>query len=107
MTRRETIIDKGMQAERTRLSWNRTGLAIAVIAALLIRADPDTLWHHLPAIGMFAVAMSCFFYARRRYRAINTAVRTGVHSVNTARHRILAATALLPAIIALAGALTS
>lgn len=101
-----TIVDKGMQAERTRLSWNRTGLAIAVNAALLIRADGHSLFHHLPAAVMFLVALACFFYARRRYRVINHAVR-GNASVHAAR--LVGSVALLtivPAVIALVAVLS-
>jgi uncharacterized membrane protein YidH (DUF202 family) len=59
----------GGQAERTRLSWNRTGLALAANAALLIRFDQGVLYR-LPAIAMLLVALACFLYGARRYRVI-------------------------------------
>lgn len=95
------IVDPGGQAERTRLSWNRTGLAVAVNAALLIHTDTGPLWRHLPALAMLAAAWGCFLFANRRYRQINTAVRSG-RTVATVTHpRVLAVTLAAPMAIAL------
>lgn len=100
------ILDRGGQAERTRLSWNRTGLALAVNAALLVHTGDGSLVRHLPALLMLLVALGCFLFAARRYRAINVAVRSGRPVTNLARMRALAVLSILPAVIALVAALT-
>lgn len=96
-------VGAGMQAERTRLSWNRTGLAIAMNAAFLVRVDVGTIWTHLPAIGMLFVAIACFFYGRIRYRAIGRAIRHGVTPTSVIQNRVLVIVAVAPAVIALIG----
>lgn len=99
------ILDPGAQAERTRLSWNRTGLALAVNAALLVHAGPGSLARHAPALLMLLVALGCFLFAGRRYRQINDAVPAR-HPVAAIAHvRTLAVLCLVPAAIALAAVL--
>lgn len=99
------VLNHGGQAERTRLSWNRTGLALAVNAALLIHTAGGTLVRHLPAIAMLAVALGCFLFADRRYRQINNAVRAGRPVSAMTRMRILAVLTMLPTVIALVAVL--
>lgn len=101
----EPVVDPGAQAERTRLSWNRTGLALAVNAALLVHTASGSLARHLPAAAMLLVALACFLLADRRYRRITAAVRAGRSVASIAHVRTLAAVAVLPAVIALAGVL--
>jgi uncharacterized membrane protein YidH (DUF202 family) len=99
------IVDPGTQAERTRLSWNRTGLALAVNAALLVHTTDGSLMRHVPAAAMLVVALACFLLADRRYRRITASVRSGRSVASIAHVRTLAAVAVLPAVIALAGVL--
>lgn len=99
------ILDRGAQAERTRLAWNRTGLALAVNAGLLVHAQGGSLARHIPALAMLAVALGCFLFASRRYRLINTAVRGGRPVAALAHVRALALLSVLPAAIALAAVL--
>lgn len=96
------IADRGAQAERTRLSWNRTGLAIAVNAALVVHAGTGPLWRHIPALAMLCVAWACFLFAERRYRQINAAVRTGRQVAVATQVRAIALLVLVPMVIALA-----
>lgn len=46
--------DPGVQAERTALAWNRTGLALAVNAALTLRAG---VVNHAPALLLLGGAL--------------------------------------------------
>lgn len=100
------ILDRGGQAERTRLSWNRTGLALAVNAALLVHTGSGSLARHVPALLMLLVALGCFLFAARRYRSINAAVRAERTVAGLAHTRVLAALSVLPAVIALVAVLT-
>lgn len=101
----DAIVDSGAQAERTRLAWNRTGLALAGNAALLVHAVNGTFVRHLPALMMLAVALGCFMFSGHRYHAINSALRSGRPVAHVVHVRALACLSLLPALIALTGAL--
>jgi hypothetical protein len=76
-------------------------LALAVIAALLIRDDSDSLLARSPALLMLVVALGCFFYANRRYQAINSAVRDGRSPLGHAPVRLFSLVALAPPVIGL------
>lgn len=102
----DPILDPGAQAERTRLSWNRTGLALAVNAALLVHVGGGTLARHVPAMLMLLVALGCFLFAGRRYRAINQAVRSDRPVAGVAHVRTLALLSVVPAVIAVAAVLS-
>lgn len=98
---RPGIVDRGGQAERTRLSWNRTGLALAVVSALILRDDSGSLLERIPALLMLLAALGCFWYAHRRYQAINAAVRDGRSLPAPTHIRMLAIVALAPPAIGL------
>lgn len=104
--RDQPIVSRGGQAERTRLSWNRTALALAVNAALLTQTGGGSFAQHLPALAMLVAALGCFLFADRRYRAINTAIRNHQHLAAIAHTRTLAILTVLPALIALTAMLT-
>lgn len=104
-TQPEPILDRGAQAERTRLSWNRTALAIAVNAALLAHAGDGSVLRYALALLMLAAALACFVFADRRYRAINAAVRSGRSVSVIANVRVLAFLTLVPMVIALVSVL--
>lgn len=65
--------DRGLQAERTALAWNRTGLAIATSGVLVLLRNVDTFHGghgatHVVLVAAVAVlaAVVCGFGARRR-----------------------------------------
>lgn len=97
----QPIVDPGGQAERTRLSWNRTGLAIAVNAALLVHLRTDNWWLHLPPFLLLLVAVGCFLFANLRYHQINEAVRRGSRIADITQVRALTMITVLPAAVAL------
>lgn len=105
-THSNTIFDRGGQAERTRLSWNRTGLALGVNAALLIQHSSTGFAAHVPALAMLALALACFAFAGLRYRQITEAVWHGRSVVVLAQLRGLALITVVPAVIALVGVLS-
>lgn len=98
---REEILSGGAQAERTRLSWNRTALAIAVNAALLTHTGGTSLARHIAAMAVFIAAVGCFIFADRRYRQINAAVRSGRRVTVVLHVRTVGLLAFAPALIAL------
>lgn len=101
----EQILDSGGQAERTRLSWNRTGLALAVNGALLVHTGGGSLLWHVPALTMLLVAVVCFVFADHRYRQINRAVQANQQVAVITHMRAVAVLTVIPAIIALVGIL--
>lgn len=102
----DRIVDPGLQAERTRLSWNRTALAIGVNAALLLHTGRGSLATQLSALLMLGVAVGCWLFAARRYRQITAAIRTGQSVAVLAQIRTLARIRFLPAAIGLAAVLS-
>jgi uncharacterized membrane protein YidH (DUF202 family) len=63
--------DPGLAAERTALAWSRTALAVAAVAALLLRIAER---HPSPVAGLVTasiallVALAMWAYGRRGYR---------------------------------------
>ncbi|MFK4806195.1 DUF202 domain-containing protein [Microbacterium sp. ZW CA_36] len=72
------LFDPGLQPERNELAWRRTALALGVGSIVAMRLIPSALgngWWVL--VGAAGLAVSAFFWlsARRRYRAVNVALR--------------------------------
>lgn len=99
------ILSAGAQAERTRLSWNRTALAIAVNAALLTHASGTSPIRQVAAFAMLAAAIGCFVFADRRYRQINRAVTSGRTVAATSHSAVTGLFVLVPSAVALAAIL--
>lgn len=64
--------DPGLQAERTALAWNRTGLAVFVNGLLALRSGWGS--HQIPvtllAFMLFLASAAVFIYALRRRRQL-------------------------------------
>lgn len=63
--------DPGLAAERTALAWSRTALAVAAVAALLLRIaerHPAPLAALLTASVALLVALAMWAYGRNGYR---------------------------------------
>lgn len=75
----DAVHDPGLQAERTRLAWSRTALALTVIGALELhpaRADL-LLVHRIPAVVTMLVALACWIHGGRRYQRVRAALQAG------------------------------
>lgn len=77
----ETVFDKGLAAERTMLSWQRTVLALAVIGAVVARYSPltpDRLFPIVFGVAAIVAAVVVLFWVRWRYaRTHRVLVATG------------------------------
>lgn len=99
----QPVHDVGLQAERTRLAWARTALALAVIGALELhvgRADL-ALADRLPGLVMLLIAVGCWAYGGRRYLRITRALAAGTPVHDHRQSLVLTALALVPAAVAL------
>jgi len=96
------VQDPGLQAERTRLAWARTSLAMAVVGALELHVGGGTasLVGRLPGALMVLLAAGCWAHGGRRYRRITRALAAG-RLVAEVGGPIMVALALIPAVIAL------
>lgn len=79
MTGAEEVWDRGAQAERTALAWQRTGLSTAAVGLLLVHAYPaGQVVPPWPGLLLLAAgAAMAAVVAPVRYRHIEHAVRSG------------------------------
>lgn len=72
------LIDVGMQAERTALAWQRTGIGVIAVAALVLRwcvTQDFPLW---PGIVLACCGgVTTLFLVRQRYRRVVRTVSGG------------------------------
>lgn len=96
------VHDSGLQAERTRLSWARTALAMAVIGALELHVGRGDLplVDRLPGVLMLLVAIGCWVYGGRRYLRITRSLAAGRPVLDPRHSLVLAGLVLLPAAFA-------
>lgn len=97
------MLDPGLQHERTALAWDRTGLALIITGALLVRAGapPYDDLRHLPgylAIGFGAVL---FWWAARRYEIRRHALRGGASVVRPGLVRVIGITTIALGLLAM------
>jgi uncharacterized membrane protein YidH (DUF202 family) len=84
------VLDRGLQAERTRLAWSRTSLSFAAVGALMLHAgmsSGDRL-DQLPGLIALCSAAATYLLGVGRYHATNHNVlrqqpMTSVGSVRT------------------------
>lgn len=97
------VHDAGLQAERTRLAWARTALALAVVGALELHVGGRdlSLVDRIPGVVTLLAAAAFWLYGGHRYRRIIRALGAG-DPVGAHRHSIaLAVLTLVPAAAAL------
>lgn len=96
------VQDPGLQAERTRLAWARTSLAMAVVGALELHVggSATSVVGRLPGALTMLLAAGCWAHGGRRYLRITRALAAG-RSVADGGGLKLAALALIPAAVAL------
>ncbi|MHA6600451.1 DUF202 domain-containing protein [Corynebacterium coyleae] len=96
------VADPGLQPERTAMSWTRTGLAMLVCAATLLRwadAYPELIVFAVCALTLGAVAIGLL--NRRLYRRDAFALADERSAPNTAPIAILTAMMLGIAVVGL------
>lgn len=94
-------VDPGLQAERTYLAWQRTGLAFAGVGALLLHsALSDRIVLAVPGAGGLLCGALLIIRAQRGYRATSAAV-SNAHP--TSNRRLVAAVAAVTAVLCLTG----
>ena len=85
MTRADAVWDRGAQAERTALAWQRTGLSAAAVGLLLVHTHPPG--HVLPPWpGLLLLVVGgavAAVVAPIRYRHIERCVRSGGGPLST------------------------
>lgn len=103
----DEVVDRGLQLERTALSWNRTALALIVVGSLLLRAGgrPLVAPRNLPGLVVVAGGAALLASGSRRYRLRSEALRRGRAPRTPWRLHITAALTLLLSVAALALAL--
>lgn len=73
-----TVVDRGLQTERTALAWSRNALSFAGVGVLLLHSVSAA--HHparaVPGVLALALGIGAYLMARIRYRAAVRAVRT-------------------------------
>lgn len=52
----DVLLDPGAQAERTALAWQRTGLALVGVGAVLLHVDGSSSSHLSLAVGLLDIA---------------------------------------------------
>lgn len=94
-------VDPGLQAERTYLAWQRTGLAFAGVGALLLHSGlSDGTLLAVPGAGGLLAGALLIIRAQRRYRAISAAVR---NAHPTSNRRLVATVAAVTTLLCLTG----
>lgn len=107
----QRVHDVGLQAERTRLAWGRTALALAVVGALELHVGRTDLAvvDRIPGVLTLLAAGGGWVYGGLRYRRVIRALAAGRPSPGAGpgvnldvRHAVvLAALLVLPAAAAL------
>ena len=99
----QPVLDRGLQAERTRLSWSRTALSFAAVGALLLHANASTGYRlqELPGLLALCSAAATYLLGVGRYHATprNAARDRPVTSAGSVR--ALAVITTLTAVLAL------
>jgi putative membrane protein len=94
------VFDVGLQHERTALAWDRTALALIVVAALSIRVagGPFGELLHLPGYLAIGLGAALLWFGARRYRHRDHDLRRGVSPV---RPRLIVLTGIAAVVMGL------
>jgi uncharacterized membrane protein YidH (DUF202 family) len=98
------VLDRGLQAERTRLAWSRTALSFAAVGALLLHSgvtSGDRLrW--VPGLIGLSCAAATYLLGVIRYHDTNRKVAREQSMTSALAARTLTALTVLTVVVALA-----
>ncbi len=97
------MLDRGLQAERTRLAWSRTALSFAAVGALLLHNGITTGdWlHWVPGLLGLCSAAATYLLGVVRYHATNRRVPREQSMTSVGAVRTLTALTALTVVVAL------
>lgn len=95
------VMDPGLQAERTSISWQRTALSLGGLAALLLHAAQARAAARLPGIIGLVIALLLLLISERRYLDSLRQVRAGGSPSAPGAIRLVAAGVVLLAVAAM------
>jgi uncharacterized membrane protein YidH (DUF202 family) len=100
---RPPVIDRGLQAERTRLAWSRTALSFAAVGALMLHSGMskgDRL-DELPGVIALCSAAATYLLGVGRYHTTNHNVARDLPMTSAGSVRTLTALTALTVVLAL------
>ncbi len=99
----QQVLDRGLQSERTRLSWSRTALSFAAVGALLLHTGLSTARVLLELPGLLALCSAAVAYLLGvgRYHATPRNVLREQPMTSAGSVRILAGLTTLTAVLVL------
>jgi uncharacterized membrane protein YidH (DUF202 family) len=97
------VLDRGLQAERTRLAWSRTALSFGAVGALLLHNGITTgeRLRLVPGIIGLGCAAATYLFGVVRYHATNRRVRREESMTSAGAVRTLTALTVLTVVVAL------
>ena len=104
----DRVFDRGLQHERTALAWDRTGLSLLVVGALLLRSGGPPYGDLVHAPGYFGLSVGAILLwaGGRRYRRREATLRQGASPVRPGLVVLATVAALMMAVAAIAVILT-
>jgi uncharacterized membrane protein YidH (DUF202 family) len=100
---RRPVLDRGLQAERTRLAWSRTALSFGAVGALMLHAGISTgnRLQEVPGLIALCSAAATYLLGVSRYHATTRKVPRGQPMTSAGAVRTLTALAALTVVLAL------
>jgi uncharacterized membrane protein YidH (DUF202 family) len=97
------VLDRGLQAERTRLAWSRTALAFAAVGALMLHSGMSTGESRDAVPGVIALcsAAATYLLGVGRYHTTNQKVAHNQSVAPAGAVRTLTALTALTVVLAL------
>ena len=97
------MLDRGLQAERTRLAWSRTALAFAAVGALMLHLGMSTggPLDETPGVIALCSAAATYLLGVGRYQATNHKVARELPMTSAGAVRTLTALTAVTVVLAL------
>jgi uncharacterized membrane protein YidH (DUF202 family) len=98
------VLDRGLQAERTRLAWSRTALSFAAVGALMLHSGLSTgdRLDELPGLIALCFAAATYLLGVGRYHATNHNVAREQPMTSAGSVRTLTAFTAVTVVLAMA-----